>query len=141
MSSSPTRDLRLDVIGDHRAPPWCALLTTIGRHSLRTSSRSSELERNVPNYSRRQLRVLPLGDGSYQRFWGVTGGRHTGPGTVSNLPKLWGRLKGDQKRSKRRGTWLFTLLPPPPPFLTGAGGCEPTVPCPEGFRNHPGGRR
>ena len=26
-----------------------------------------------------------------------------------------------------------------PPLPTGAGGCEPTVPCQEGSKNHPGG--
>ena len=64
------------------------------------------------------LAVQPIGDVAYKlsdlikrvfkgatpRGWfvskvlGATGGRHTRSGAVSNLPRLWGRLKGGSER-------------------------------------------
>ena len=60
---------------------------------------------------------LPLGDGSYQRLWGATGERHTGPGTVSNLPRLWGRLEGgSEMKCDERGLAPQVFCPPPRPY-------------------------
>ena len=61
------------------------------------------------------LPLLPTPDeGATPRGWfvsevpGATGGRHTGPGTVSNLPRLLGRLERRfREQSGKRGTWLL----------------------------------
>ena len=61
-------------------------------------------------------------------------------------PKRFERLEGDGSETKRgvRGlcwTVSFSLSSADDPPLSDRGGrvCEPAVPCPEGFKNHPGG--
>ena len=69
------------------------------------------------------MRVLPLGDGLYQRFWGATDVRHTGPGTASNSPKTvggWKRWIKNEVKGEGLSSSLFSDDDPPLP--TGAGG-------------------
>ena len=63
-----------------------------------------------------------------------------GPGTASNSPKtMWEVVRGGSEtkvKGERLSSSLSFLRRPPLP--TGAGGRGPTVPCPEGSKNHPG---
>ena len=69
-----------------------------------------------------KLLLLPTPDeGATPRGWLVsevlraTGGRHTGPETVSNFPRLLRRLETRfRKQSGKRGAWRLLLLTAPP---------------------------
>ena len=87
------------------------------------------------------MRVLPLGDGSYKRFLG--GDRRTTHGTREGFqsPKTLGEFGFESIKNEVKGEGLGSSLSflRRPLLPTGAGGCEPTVPYPDGSKNPPGG--
>ena len=75
------------------------------------------------NCCRRQLRVLPLGDGSYQRFWGNRMTTHETRDGFQSPKTLWVGRWWIRNEVRGEGFGFSLSSSDDPPLPTGAGGC------------------
>ena len=68
--------------------------------------------------------------------WRTTDGTRDGFKTPTTLGESGRWIRNEVKGG---GLGLALAFCRRPPLPTGAGGCEPTLPCQEGSKNHPGG--